>query len=105
MPTQEFWNEDPDLLWVYRNFYFKKVEQDIKLQKEMINFQSWLQGLYNYYAIGNAFNKNGKYFDKPIELNEKPKTIQEQNQIIAEKAKTSAMRIQMLLKQRREDKG
>lgn len=102
MPLQEFWNDDPDLLWTYRNSYMQKIEQDIELQKQMINYKAWLQGFYNYNAIASAFSKNAKYFDKPIELNEKTKTIQEQNQLVTEKAKASAMRIQMLLKQRSE---
>ena len=103
MPLQEFWNDDPDLLWVYRNLYMQKIEDEIKLQKEMTNYKAWLQGFYNYNAIASAFSKNAKYFDKPIEFSKQPKTIQEQNQLIAEKAKAGAMRIQTLLKQRSEN--
>ena len=80
----------------------QKIEDDIKIEKEMINYRAWLQGFYNYNAIASAFSKNAKYFEKPIELNEKPKTIQEQNQLIVEKAKASAIKMQMLLKQRSE---
>lgn len=99
MPLQEFWNDDPDLLWAYRNSYIQKMEQE----RDMINYKAWLQGYYNYNAIASAFSKNAKYFDKPIEFNEKPKTKQEQNQLVVEKAKAGAMRIQMLLKQRSEN--
>lgn len=102
MPLQEFWNDDPDLLWTYRKLYMQKIEDDIKLEKEMINYKAWLFGFYNYNAIASAFSKNAKYFEKPIEFNGQPKTMQEQNQLVVEKAKASAMRIQMLLKQRSE---
>lgn len=105
MPLQEFWNDDPDLLWVYRNLYMQKMEQDLEIEKQMTNYKAWLQGLYNYNAIASAFSKNAKYFDKPIEFNEQPKTIQEQNNLVVEKAKASAMRIQTLLKQRSEKEG
>ena len=102
MPLQEFWNDDPDLLWTYRNLYMQKMEQDLEIEKQMINYKAWLQGFYNYNAIASAFSKNAKYFDKPIEFDKQSKTIQEQNQLVAEKAKVSAMRIQTLLKQRSE---
>lgn len=83
----------------------QKMEQDLEIEKQMINYKAWLQGFYNYNAIVSAFSKNAEYFDKPIEFNEQPKTKQEQNQLVVEKAKASAMRIQTLLKQRSEKEG
>ena len=56
MPLQEFWNDDPDLLWVYRNVYMEKEKQKLDLEKEEINFQAWLQGLYNFNAIAGALS-------------------------------------------------
>lgn len=101
MPLQEFWYDDPDLLWVYRNLYLEKTKQEIEYKKEIINYQAWLQGLYNYYAIGNAFSKNGNYLEKPIDFNAKPKTKQDIAQRIKERTKQG----QMILQQRRENKG
>ncbi len=101
MPLQEFWNDDPDLLWTYRNLYVQKVEQDVKLQQEIINYQSWLQGLYIQRAIASNFSKEIKYFEKPIDFNEKPKTKQE----IAQKIKERTKQGQMILQQRSEKKG
>lgn len=103
MPLQEFWNDDPDLLWTYRNLYMQKIEQDIELEKQMTNYKTWLQGFYNYNAIASAFSKNAKYFDKPIELNSKQKTIEEQKQELMHKIKEQKIRGQMLLKQRSEN--
>ena len=57
MPLGEFWNEDPNLLWVYRNLYIQKIEQDIVLEKQMINYKAWLQGFYNNRAIVSALSK------------------------------------------------
>lgn len=102
MPLQEFWNDDPDLLWTYRNLYMQKIEQDIEIEKQMINYKAWLQGFYNYNAIASAFNKDAKYFDKPIEFNTKQKTAEEKRQELADKIKEQKMRAQILLKQRSE---
>lgn len=100
MPLEEFWNDAPDLLWVYRDLYVKKLKQE----QEMKNYNAWLQGLYNYYAIARAFSKNGVYLEKPIELNVKPKTKQEQNLEIAQRIKERAIKGKMILQQRSENK-
>lgn len=105
MPLQEFWYNDPDLLWAYRNSYMEKEKQKIEIQKEMINYQSWLQGLYNFRAITGALSKNPRYLDKPIELNAKPKTKREQKLEIAQKVKENLKRGRAILQQRSENKG
>lgn len=102
MPLQEFWNDDPDLLWVYRNLYMQKMEQDIELEKQMINYKAWLEGLYNNRAVVSALSKDVQYFDKPIEFNSKPKTMEEKRQELIDKIKEQKIRGQMLLKQRSE---
>ena len=101
MPLQEFWNDEPDLLWAYRNSYMNKEKQNIQAQKEIINFQTWLQGYYNYIAIGNALSKNGKYLSQPIELDAKPKTEYEKKIEIAQRIKERAMKGKVILEQQR----
>ena len=101
MPLQEFWNDEPDLLWAYRNSYMNKEKQNIQAQKEIINFQTWLQGYYNYIAIGNALSKNGKYLSQPIELDSKPKTEYEKKIEIAQRIKERAMKGKVILEQQR----
>lgn len=67
MTVDEFWNEEPRLL----SSYVRKHE----LERDEINYQSWLIGLYVYKAVGtvlgNAFSSkssiNNTYFEKPLE--------------------------------------
>ena len=104
MPLQEFWYDDPDLLWAYRNVYMEKEKQKIEIEKEMINFQSWLQGLYNFNAIAGALSKNPKYLNSPIDLNSKPKTEKEKKLEIAQKIKSNIRKGKALLEQQRSEK-
>lgn len=103
MPLQEFWNDDPDLLWVYRNSYMQKIEQEAKLQREKINTSTWLQGYYVYIAVCSAFSKDIQYPDKPIELEGKTKL--EKNKEVEGKIKQQLLNAKLLLEQRREKKG
>ena len=104
MPLQEFWNDDPDLLWAYRNAYIEKEKQEIEKQKELINLQTWLQGLYNHRAIVSALNKDVQYFPEPI--SQRTKTKKEENMEIAQRIKARAAKGRLLLEQQRsESKG
>lgn len=105
MPLQEFWYDDPDLLWAYRNAYIEKEKQKLEIKKEVINFQSWLQGLYNFNAIIGALSKNPRYLKEPIELNTKPKTQREKKLEIAQKIKDNMKKSKTILQQRSEKKG
>ena len=69
MPSHEFWDGDPWLVWGYRKAHGLKNEQR--------NYEMWLQGLYIHesvsVAIENAFGrKKGqqpvRYMDKPIRI-------------------------------------
>lgn len=70
MPLQEFWYENPDLLWIYRTSFIKKREEEIEYQHEYINYQAWLTGVYVLQAIGAWSNKKTKYPDKPYGIKE-----------------------------------
>lgn len=100
MPLQEFWNDEPDLLWAYRKSYIEKEE----FKKEMINFQSWLQGYYNRMAIVSSLNDKVKYLSEPIELNLKPKTQKEKKLEIAQKIKDKMKKGRAILEQQRSEK-
>lgn len=104
MPLQEFWYDDPDLLWAYRNVYMEKEKQKIEIKREMINFQGWLQGLYNFNAIIGALSKEHKYLDSPIDLDSKPKTEKEKKLEIAQKIKDKMRKGRAILEQRRSEK-
>jgi len=81
MSMQEFWHEEPDLLWTYRKVYMDKM----KIQNELDNQQAWRIGLYVYEAVAvvmhNSFRKEGQpahnYPIKPHDFNENPKTQEE----------------------------
>ena len=104
MPLQEFWYDDPDLLWTYRNVYMEKEKQKIEIKREMINFQSWLQGLYNFNAIAGALSKEPKYLDSPIDLDAKPKTEKEKKIEIAQKIKNNIKKGKTILERQRSEK-
>lgn len=67
MTADEFWNGEPRLL----SSYVRKHE----LERDEINYQSWLIGLYVYKAVGtvlgNVFSSkssiNNTYFEKPLQ--------------------------------------
>ena len=104
MPLQEFWYDDPDLLWAYRNVYIEKEKQKIEIKREIINFQAWLQGLYNFNAIAGALSKEHKYLDSPIDLDFKPKTEKEKKLEIAQKIKDKMRKGRAILEQQRSEK-
>ena len=68
MTPQEFWEGEPRLAKVYREADKQRLERK--------NYELWLQGLYNYKAVGcvvfNALRKKESkpvdYFDKPIRI-------------------------------------
>lgn len=102
MPLQEFWNDNPDLLWAYRKSYVLKEE----LKQETISFQSWLQGYYNRIAIISVLDKNIKYLTKPINLNKSNKSEKEEKLEIAQRIKNNMKKSKEILEQQRsEDKA
>lgn len=75
MPLQEFWYENPDLLWVYRTSFLAKEEQRTK----EIEYQAWLIGVYTQHAIASYFGgKKNKYPSRPfgLEAKEKRKSLE-----------------------------
>ena len=71
MPLQEFWYENPDLLWVYRTSFVNRRKEEVEYQHECINYQAWLTGVYVQLAIGSALNKKVHYPEKPYDINDK----------------------------------
>lgn len=64
MTTREFWLEEPDLLWAYRKSYMDKL----KLEREINNYNSWLQGLYINESISKClYNNFGRKQSQPVE--------------------------------------
>ena len=64
MSSTEFWEEDPQLYWAYRIFYLKQQETTQILEKNRIEYNSWLNGNMTYMGVNialyNSFNKGEK---------------------------------------------
>lgn len=58
MSSTDFWENDPQLYWAYRTFYFKKKEYE----GEDMKYNAWLNGntqsLGTQIAIAKTFGKN-----------------------------------------------
>lgn len=75
MSSKEFWEDDPQLYWAYRTFYFKKLEE----QEIRMDYECWLNGFYTHNAISNIVasildkdqTQEHKYLEKPIYMLQK----------------------------------
>jgi len=91
MPSDEFWNGEPKWLLSYIESCRLKQEREEKTQSSLIDYQSWLTGLYVHQsvmvALQNAFSKNGKakYIKEPISFTATKKESKDA-QIEADKA-------------------
>ena len=99
MSVQEFWEENPDLFWAYRFSYFEKL----KLNQEINNYNSWLQGAYIcesvQVAINNCFNKQKiEYSKKPYGLTEEENENinQKEQNLLAIKIKNRVLQVQAI---------
>lgn len=91
MSSTDFWENDPQLYWAYRTFYFKKREYENEDNK----YNAWLNGntqsLGTQIAISKTFGKNQQVeypnyeqmFEKTnISKNKKQLTAQEKRNIV-----------------------
>lgn len=88
MSSEDFWENDPQLYWAYRTFYFKKLELEQTIETEHMKYDSWLKGNLNYIAqmtaLSNAFSKSKtEYpdFDKTFSKNQKEEKKLTKNEI------------------------
>ncbi len=114
MSYKEFWEEDPEIFWAYRFFYYSKQKEEA----ERINFSAWLNGLYVYNAVAISLHNSFRdkkdnvenYLEKPIDLfgaeADKEKEIKKENKTIEEqKIKIRALQIQNMLNQNKSKGG
>lgn len=94
MSSTDFWENDPQLYWAYRTFYFKKQEYD----NENIKYNAWLNGntqmVGTQIAIGKTFGKNqqiqypqyNEMFEETdlSQKEKKPLTKEEKNKLVQE---------------------
>lgn len=66
MSSIDFWENDPQLYWAYHFSYIKKIEIEMKMQREQMQLNCWLQGRINEIALEtalqNAFSKRKAAF-------------------------------------------
>lgn len=102
MTYDQFWNDDPDIFWVYLEAY----EQEQKAKFEYDNSVAFLQGQYFLLAIAQClqFSKHPKniYPKKPFELS-KNKVSEQVKQMQYEEIRKAQMkaRCDMFRKNRR----
>ncbi len=88
MPSDEFWNGNPDWFLSYIEAYKIRQERESEEKSSLIDYQSWLTGLYVYQgvqvALANSFSKrkNAKYVKEPISFKEKKKATMSDEQRI-----------------------
>ena len=83
MPIREFWNEEPDLLWAYRNSYMERLE----IERDKDNYNAWLQGAYIFDAVSKSiYNSFGRkdgmralnYLEKPYDFGKSEKELEQE---------------------------
>lgn len=106
MPSEEFWDGKPSRFWSYVEAYKLRLEREEQMQSSLIDYQSWLTGLYVHnalqVALANSFSKGrkSKYVAEPISFTERKKRSSDEkkrrereleNQFLAFKQLTDAM--------------
>lgn len=56
--------------------YGRRLKHKIQRENELIEYQSWLSGMYVAHAIGCNFSKNATYPDNPLVSREARETKQ-----------------------------
>ena len=106
MPLDDFWHGSSELIWAYRESHDRKHKE----QLEKINFEAWVQGLYNLralYSVHSHMNlseqdqhKAVEYFEHPIDLfdNVAPKTKELRRQeAIAKRKEEEERKIKLMV--------
>lgn len=65
----------PKILDVYQKEYERKQQE----KADMIDYASWLNGMYVMEAVSSLFSKNNNYSEKPHHLLEKEEKEREDN--------------------------
>ena len=91
MTYEQFWNDDPQLFWIYENAYNKRKEIEFKEN----NYMMWLNGQYTLSALAqvmaNAFSKSKKnvYPKQPFGEEKKELSPRQKFEIIAAQVNSS----------------
>lgn len=83
IPDNIFWDSTLKEVHYLMECYSESYNYKIRNKIEMIDYQSWLSGVYIAKAIQSCFSKSGNYPEKPFGLKEeqKPMTLEEARRI------------------------
>ena len=65
-----FWGLNPKKLEIFAKAYRKRIENEMKLKREEINFSAWLTGAYIGEMASSLLSKRHKYPKAPHSLEE-----------------------------------
>lgn len=88
---QEFWYEDPNLLWAHRKAYMMTMDARHKDESQSLLTSSWLIGMYVRTAIVSAFNKSVSYPKLPEDASKK-----DVDQMAIDKARDDSIQIRAI---------
>lgn len=71
MNEEQYWeSSDYKLFWAYREKHLIKIRLDSQSQRDIVNFGSWLNGVYIGAIVGDMFGGSKNFPDSPIDWNE-----------------------------------
>lgn len=84
MSNYDFWYNEPSLYWAYQVAYQDKAKRDL----EIMNYNAWLCGLYNYNAFSVVeANVNRRetdelqsYVNKPFDFSDKDNNVDDKKE-------------------------
>lgn len=109
MTKEQYWkSSDASEYWAYRKSYLLGIEHE----RDNMNFQSWLSGLYNSMAINSATGGE-KYMSQPFDFEEEARlaNMTEEEKLEEEIKKeeqfimAEAMKIDRILKEQQKNGG
>lgn len=102
MPSNEFWNGKPSWFLSYIEAYRLRQERQEEVDSVLVDYQSWLTGLYVYQgvqvALANSFSKksHAKYVKEPISFKQKRENSKETKEQEEQRIENEYLQFKML---------
>lgn len=70
MDIEDYWhNSDFKMFWAYREKHLMQLKLENQTKRDLVNFGSWLNGVYIGSIIGDMFGGTKNFPDNPIDFN------------------------------------